>query len=81
MMFNPRETKSPEMPAANGHGTARAIAAMYRAAERAINTRFEDNPLGFDAKTMRYLTLTLTLPLNPNPNPNPNLNPNPTPKL
>ena len=55
LMFNPRETKIPEMPAANGHGTARAMATMYRAAERAINTKFQDNPLGFDAKTMREL--------------------------
>jgi len=55
MDYNRRDTKTPEMPASNGHGTARAVATMYRAAERAINTQFKENPLGFDSKTMKVL--------------------------
>jgi CubicO group peptidase (beta-lactamase class C family) len=55
MDYNRRDVKRPEMPAANGHATARAIAKMYACAERAINTQFQDNPLGLSEPVMKSM--------------------------
>eukprot|EP00957_Ditylum_brightwellii_P076336 5801675-Ditylum_brightwellii.AAC.1 len=43
--YNRRDVQRVEMPASNGMATARAVATMYNAAERAINTNGKVNPL------------------------------------
>lgn len=45
MDYDRRDVQRTEIPAANGMATARAIAAMYSAAERAINAEAATNPL------------------------------------
>lgn len=53
--FNRRKVKEVEFPAANGQATARALAAIYSAAERAASTDGRDNPLGLAPDTLREL--------------------------
>ena len=49
MDYDRREVQAVEMPASGGVGTARAIATMYRAVERVINSGLDDD--GSDGKT------------------------------
>ena len=46
MDYNRPEVQRVEMPSANMLGSARAVATVYRAAERAVSTGGRDNPLG-----------------------------------
>ena len=54
MNYNKKRVREVELPGANGHATARALAKVYSAAERAINS-MDDNPLGFSKETMDEL--------------------------
>lgn len=51
MDYDRREVQGVEMPASGGVATARAIATMYLAAERAIST-LNENPLGLNRETL-----------------------------
>jgi len=53
--FNSRAVREVEMPGANGHATSRALAQVYSAAERAINTNGLANPLGFSKESLDEL--------------------------
>jgi len=45
----------PPSPAANGQATARALASVYNAAERAANGEENENTLGLTADTLEEL--------------------------
>lgn len=52
---NDRKVRAAEYPASNGHATARALAAMYSAAERAINTQGRENAFGLSEEILSAL--------------------------
>ena len=52
MDYNRREVLQTEIPAAGCVATAKAVATMYSAAERAINTNGHVNPLGLSSKAL-----------------------------
>jgi len=54
--YDRREVKALEIPSAAAQGTARAVATLYRAAERAINTAGTDNPLGLSDEALALFT-------------------------
>jgi len=64
MDYDRREVQAVEMPAAGGVATARAVAAVYRAMERAINGdgRKSDNPLGFSREVLDHVMNTPAKP-------------------
>lgn len=53
--FNLRDSAKLEMPGFNGHASARAIASVYAAAERAINTGGINNKLNLSEEVCREL--------------------------
>ncbi len=55
MDYNRPEVQRVEMPSANMLGSARAVATVYRAAERAVSTGGRDNPLGLTPQALRSL--------------------------
>ena len=55
MDYNRPEVQRVEIPSANMLGSARAVATMFRAAERAISTKGRDNPLGLAPSALRSL--------------------------
>jgi len=63
MDFDRREVQAVEMPASGGVASARAVATVYRAAERAINGDGEsDNPLGFSREVLDGILSTPAKP-------------------
>jgi CubicO group peptidase (beta-lactamase class C family) len=53
--YNERRVRRIEMPAANGHATARALARIYSSAEDAIRTHGQVNALGLTQETLRHI--------------------------